>query len=288
MSQGAELWHGAQDMLETGSACNSIMSTRILNEKRARRIAEDDALKLYNRVRQLQKEEERAQKRIVDTKRKAKDIVKYRERNEKRLEEKELRQKQLAEEVELLKIENLKAKEESLKARAETETKLYADKVAAVRQTKDEKAELERLVAENRLLQRQKAFEAKETVRKSQQEAESKMQVFKTAKLQMVRPLFLQTMSVRHLQSAPERLCCVVAGPGRVREEAEGGGGGADTEREGDREAGVWGYGGPAGKADSMLLATFCLAPSIGICGIMAPSPSCSASSDVRPMATTP
>lgn len=36
----------------------------LAEEKRARKQAEDDALRLYNRVRQLQKEEERAERCI--------------------------------------------------------------------------------------------------------------------------------------------------------------------------------------------------------------------------------
>ena len=72
-------------------AAYSQMATSILMEKRARRMAEDDALRLYNRVRQLQKEEEKAKKRIDDTKKKAKEIIKLRERNEILRQEKEQR-----------------------------------------------------------------------------------------------------------------------------------------------------------------------------------------------------
>jgi hypothetical protein len=46
------------------------LARSILAEKRARKAAEDDALRLYNRVRQLEKEEDKAQKRIVETKKK--------------------------------------------------------------------------------------------------------------------------------------------------------------------------------------------------------------------------
>ncbi len=77
--------------------------TTILMEKRARKVAEDDALKLYNRVRQLHKEEDRAERRIADTRRRAKEIVRHRRRNELRVEEKELRLQQLAEDIELQK-----------------------------------------------------------------------------------------------------------------------------------------------------------------------------------------
>lgn len=45
--------------------------TNILNEKRARKIAEEDAQRLYARVRNLEREEEKASKRISETKKKA-------------------------------------------------------------------------------------------------------------------------------------------------------------------------------------------------------------------------
>ena len=45
--------------------------TNILNEKRARKLAEDDAQRLYARVRNLEREEEKASKRISETKKKA-------------------------------------------------------------------------------------------------------------------------------------------------------------------------------------------------------------------------
>ncbi len=120
--------------------------TNILAEKRARKVAEEDALRLYNRVRQLQKEEDKAEKRISDTKRKAKEIVKLRERNELLRQEKEQRMGELAELVESQRLENLRTKDESTRAKTEMENKLYAEKVQVVQQTKEERAELERWV----------------------------------------------------------------------------------------------------------------------------------------------
>lgn len=38
------------------------LAASLAEEKRQRRLAEDDALRLYNRIRQLQKEEERAER----------------------------------------------------------------------------------------------------------------------------------------------------------------------------------------------------------------------------------
>ncbi|KAG2500800.1 hypothetical protein HYH03_001562 [Edaphochlamys debaryana] len=159
------------------------MARSILAEKRARKAAEDDALRLYNRVRQLQKEEDRAQKRIIETKKKAKEIIKLRERNEAKLIEKEQRQREAMEQVEEQKLENLRAKEEQLRHRIEQENKVYQDKLEIVQKTKEERAEIERLLAESRLLARKEALEQKDTIRKQQEDARRKIEMLKLQKL---------------------------------------------------------------------------------------------------------
>lgn len=162
------------------------MNTNILLEKRARRLAEDDATRLYNRVRQLQKEEEKAGKRIVETKRKAKEIVKLRERNALVKQEKDLRMQQLCEMVEQQKEENLRMKDETLRNKIAEENKLFAEKISVVQQTKEERAEIEKLLATTKLLDRKEALEQKESIRRQQEEARRKIEALKVSKLQTV------------------------------------------------------------------------------------------------------
>ncbi|GFH21305.1 EF-hand domain-containing protein [Haematococcus lacustris] len=161
-------------------------ATNILQEKRARKVAEDDALKLYNRVRALQKEEDKAHKRIQDTKRKAKEIIKLRERNELVRQEKELRMRELQLEVERQKQENLRLKEDIVRNKTEQENKIWADKVTLAQQAKEERAEFERLLAESKLLSRKEALEQKDAIRKQQEEARRKMEMLKMGRLQQV------------------------------------------------------------------------------------------------------
>jgi hypothetical protein len=53
----------APGQLQPFAGCSQAsLAASLAEEKRARRLAEDDALRLYNRIRQLQKEEERADK----------------------------------------------------------------------------------------------------------------------------------------------------------------------------------------------------------------------------------
>lgn len=178
------------------------VATNILLEKRARKMAEDDALRLYNRVRQLQKEEDKALKRIQDTKRKAKEIVRLRERNELQRQEKEQRYRELQIEIERQKQTNLQLKEEILRNKTEQENKIWADKVTTVQQSKEEKAEFEKMLAESKLLSRKEALEQKEAVRKAQEEARRKIETLKIQKLQMVGHAFVCRMCMLHASHA--------------------------------------------------------------------------------------
>ena len=58
----------------SGSQSPFRLSYTVLQEKRARKAAEEDAVRLCNRVKQLQKESERASKRVNDTKKKIFDV----------------------------------------------------------------------------------------------------------------------------------------------------------------------------------------------------------------------
>ncbi|GFH12132.1 EF-hand domain-containing protein, partial [Haematococcus lacustris] len=129
-------------------------------------------------------EEDKAHKRIQDTKRKAKEIIKLRERNELVRQEKELRMRELQLEVERQKQENLRLKEDIVRNKTEQENKIWADKVTLAQQAKEERAEFERLLAESKLLSRKEALEQKDAIRKQQEEARRKMEMLKMGRLQ--------------------------------------------------------------------------------------------------------
>lgn len=169
-------------------------------------MAEDDALRLYNRVRQLQKEETKALKRIQDTKQKAKEIIRLRERNELQRQEKEARYQALQLEVERQKQENLKLKEDILRNKTEQENKIWTDKVTTVQQTKEERAEFEKMLAESKLLSRKEALEQKEAIRRQQEEARKKIEQLKINRLQMVGGACMACTCVMH--NAWPAACC--------------------------------------------------------------------------------
>ena len=55
---------------------------KLIEMKKARQAAQDNALKLENRINLLQKEQQRVLKKIEQVRRKAKDIMKIKQRNE--------------------------------------------------------------------------------------------------------------------------------------------------------------------------------------------------------------
>lgn len=71
------------------------IAASIVLEKRTRKAVEEDTERLYNRVRQLEKEEEKARRRIVDTQQRTSDILVLRQRNQQKLEAKEKRMKDM-------------------------------------------------------------------------------------------------------------------------------------------------------------------------------------------------
>ena len=92
-NQGALYGVPAQEA--SGYSTESSKNSTIANEKRARKAVEEDAARLHNRVRSLQKGERKAEKRLEETRHKARDIIDLRAQNELRQVEREQRQQQL-------------------------------------------------------------------------------------------------------------------------------------------------------------------------------------------------
>ena len=79
----------------SGYSTESSRNNTIANEKKARKAVEEDAARLQNRVQTLQKEEQKALKRLEETRSKARDILNLRAQNEQRQLEREQRQQQM-------------------------------------------------------------------------------------------------------------------------------------------------------------------------------------------------
>ena len=79
----------------SGYSTESSRNTTIANEKKARKAVEEDAARLHSRVTTLQKEEQKAQKKLEETRHKARDLLELRAQNERRQHEREQRHQQL-------------------------------------------------------------------------------------------------------------------------------------------------------------------------------------------------
>jgi hypothetical protein len=150
--------------------------------------------------------------------------------------------------VEELKLENLRAKEEALRHRIEQENKVYQDKLEVAQRTKEERADIERLLAESRLLARKEALEQKDTIRKQQEDARRKIETFKLQKLTAVRVAAacsaLASRVERHLDAACSASACPscaarMSGPRGVRAAAARGNRRQAGQGAGDRAAGA-------------------------------------------------
>jgi chromosome segregation ATPase len=71
------------DQIET-IPLDELQSLSVLQEAKKRKQVEDDSLRLRNRLLQLERQAHKAEKRIVQTKQRAKDILDQRQRNERR------------------------------------------------------------------------------------------------------------------------------------------------------------------------------------------------------------
>lgn len=169
---------------DRSSEIYSYDTSTILDGRRARQLAADDATRLYNRVRQLQKEDEKAQRRIEETKKKSREILKLRERNDQKMLEKEMRIKEIQDQIEYQRVLNTKEKEERSKSRRNQEERVFQDKLIAAQSTKDSREQIAKQLKEAKTLQHQKAVEQKEIIKKNHREAEVRITQLKSSKLQ--------------------------------------------------------------------------------------------------------
>lgn len=152
---------------------------RLLQAQRARKTAQEDALKLQNRVQQLKKEEDKAHKRIQETKKRASEIRSLRDRNESHRLQKEALASQRNKELALQMEQLMQQKKDSEFRKQTTAENLAKYKMNMREATKDEQAAHERMLAEQRLMERKKALESKETVKQKALESKEKALIMK-------------------------------------------------------------------------------------------------------------
>lgn len=206
----------------SGYSSESSRNTTIANEKKARKAVEEDAARLHNRVTTLQKEEQKAQKRLDETRHKARDLLELRAQNEQRQLEREQRQEQLQagqsasrcnhcayflrrpdmsmpfcqtqpfwsmflqSELAAQRQDFGSAKEKSFQKKVKVEKRAYMAKMTSAVQTKEERLENEQRLAEYKLSHRLSALEKKDAVKKSMMKSQHKLDSYRMQRIQAV------------------------------------------------------------------------------------------------------
>jgi len=114
---------------------------KFLSSKLARKKAEEDAKLLANRISLLKMEEQKAIKKIEETKKRAKEIMQQRQRNEEIIRKKEERQRQKEEEERLKQLQNKMSKESMKEALINGKTNSFLKKKEEAERVKVEKSE---------------------------------------------------------------------------------------------------------------------------------------------------
>ncbi|KAK9859324.1 hypothetical protein WJX84_010136 [Apatococcus fuscideae] len=150
----------------SGSVSPFRLSYTVLQEKRARKAAEEDAVRLCNRVKQLQKESERVSKRVNDTKKKIQDVRCQQQRVIDKQAVKEKWHREVQEEIDRQRFLNILSRQQNRQNKSLSEVQLQKERHSQAEEAKEESAEIERVLAESKLLARIEALERKEAVRK--------------------------------------------------------------------------------------------------------------------------
>mmetsp|Transcript_29194 Transcript_29194/g.72207 ORF Transcript_29194/g.72207 Transcript_29194/m.72207 type:complete len:325 (+) Transcript_29194:293-1267(+) len=167
---------------------------RLLQAQRARKAAEEDAQRLAVRVAQLQKEKDKSEKRITETRKRATVIHAYRRRNEESKQFKEAlvkeREAEVSAQAKVLqetKAEASKRREESIKALEEAKREIS-------RRAKEEREANERYLDEQKILDRKAAMEAKDEVKRQQTEQQQRLAMMKQKQMESTRDNYEQRL----------------------------------------------------------------------------------------------
>lgn len=184
------------------------MLLRLIDAQRARKIAEEDKKRLNNRVKQLLKEEEKAKKRISETKKRAEEILSLKKRNELRVQEKEAQRQEMEDHIVVLNKNKVKLKETHAKRKEKAHRELVRVKKQLFQETRNESMQHERALHEQRRLTQKRAMETRESIRKSKSEAAAKLAKAKVKHMSNVKEDYLSRLEdeLSHLKETEEEL----------------------------------------------------------------------------------
>eukprot|EP00878_Enallax_costatus_P028566 GHUV01030863.1.p1 GENE.GHUV01030863.1~~GHUV01030863.1.p1 ORF type:complete len:235 (+),score=91.91 GHUV01030863.1:234-938(+) len=158
------------------------LAASLAEEKRARKQAEDDALRLYNRIRQLEKEEGRADRRIKDSKQKTASIHEQQQQLLEHLSEMQQREAEAKEQLERQWQENQQLKQQNEQIKQQAAARLLAEKAQSAAETKEQRAELAAELEQFHASRLAAVAAKKQAVKQKEQHGAAKLQQYKATK----------------------------------------------------------------------------------------------------------
>jgi len=172
---GSEVLTDRHALTETSTSWG-MEATRLLDVQRARKAAQEDRLRLSNRVKQLEREERRAHRRIVETRVRAEEVIQLRRRNEERQAIKRAAKQAEAEELAAMRAGQYQLKGKHLMRKREAMEQLWIAKHSSSEEMRAEREQYDRERSQFNEEALRKAQRSKEMVRRSHAQAAGKQQ----------------------------------------------------------------------------------------------------------------
>lgn len=176
-------------MAEAPEGTQSVMQgqANLTAAREARKRAELDAQLLANRIALLKQEEEKAWKKIEETKKRAAEIVKLREQNEQKFSAKEQFYKQKWESIRAAQATNAQQREKAKAIREQTRHGLMEQKLMNAQSTKQQSQHMLLQKKEREAAERQANLERSSYLKQRKDEAKRRMEEERMAQLEKYR-----------------------------------------------------------------------------------------------------
>ena len=194
-----------------GVSTDTGMLMRLIDAQRARKLAEDDKRRLANRVKQLLKEEEKAKKRITETRKRAEEILSLKRRNEVRVAEKAAQKRELREHVAILHENHQSVKRDNQKRRAKAAKNLIKVKKHEADETRADSMENQKALSRQRKLAQERASETRQAIQRARSEASQKLMKAKVRHMRGVKEDYSKRLEEErgHLRETEDELAAM-------------------------------------------------------------------------------
>lgn len=150
------------------------MQTRLLAAKEARKLVEQDAQLLANRIALLKQEEEKAWRKIEQTRSRARDILKTRKENEDKVVARVIAKKSQAGELSTIMDKHLAEKQAAVAARERQVLAQERERREAARRLKEQKIEHRRMLERQKVEDQKRAIAKREEIKAAKEIARAK------------------------------------------------------------------------------------------------------------------